>query len=63
MRVFFDHSFHLAQKHQLFVLADEVYQENTYLPDLQFHSFKKVLMDLGGSFKNMEMGKENSTII
>lgn len=46
----------LAHKHQLFVLADEVYQENVYLPGSKFFSFKKVLMDLGTPFNQMEMG-------
>jgi alanine transaminase len=45
-----------AQKHRLFIIADEVYQENVYLPDLKFFSFKKVLMDLGSPFNQMEIG-------
>lgn len=31
-----------AQKHDLMVLADEVYQENVYAKDIPFHSFAKV---------------------
>jgi len=46
----------LAHKHQLFVLADEVYQENVYLPGSKFFSFKKVLMDLGSPYNQMPMG-------
>jgi alanine transaminase len=38
-------------------LADEVYQENVYLPESKFHSFKKVLMDLGSPYNQMEMGQ------
>ncbi|KAI6180408.1 Alanine transaminase [Aphelenchoides besseyi] len=36
-----------AHKNNLFVFADEVYQENVYAKGAQFHSFKKVLIDLG----------------
>lgn len=31
-----------AHKEKLFLLADEVYQDNVYAPDSKFHSFKKV---------------------
>jgi aspartate/methionine/tyrosine aminotransferase len=46
----------LAQKHSLFIIADEVYQENVYLPDSKFFSFKSVLMNLGSPYNQMEMG-------
>jgi alanine transaminase len=46
----------IAHKHHLFILADEVYQENVYLPGSKFYSFKKVLMDLGSSYNQMPMG-------
>lgn len=36
-----------AHAHKLFLFADEVYQENVYRPDQKFHSFKKVLAQLG----------------
>jgi len=32
-----------AQKHKLFIFADEVYQENVYAAESKFHSFKKVV--------------------
>jgi hypothetical protein len=48
--------FILAKKHRLFIIADEVYQENVYLPGSKFFSFKKVLMELGSPFNQMEMG-------
>jgi alanine transaminase len=48
--------FILAKKHRLFIIADEVYQENVYLPGSKFYSFKKVLMDLGSSYNQMPMG-------
>jgi len=49
----------LAHKHQLFLMADEVYQENVYLPGSKFFSFKKVLMDLGAPYNEMELGISN----
>lgn len=48
--------FFLAHKHKLFIVADEVYQENIYLPDRNFCSFKKALMDLGSPYNQMQMG-------
>ncbi|MDP2867075.1 MAG: aminotransferase class I/II-fold pyridoxal phosphate-dependent enzyme, partial [Elusimicrobiota bacterium] len=36
-----------AKKHGLAILADEVYQENVYGEGLEFHSFAKVMHDLG----------------
>jgi alanine transaminase len=36
-----------AKKHNLAILADEVYQENVYGEGLQFHSFAKVMHELG----------------
>jgi aspartate/methionine/tyrosine aminotransferase len=56
--IFLNH--HLAEKHRLFVLADEVYQENVHLPTSKFFSFKKVLMDLGSPYNQMEMGENGS---
>jgi aspartate/methionine/tyrosine aminotransferase len=35
-----------ARKHNLSILADEVYQENIYNKDKQFHSFAKVMHDM-----------------
>ncbi|KAK4474964.1 hypothetical protein MN116_002067 [Schistosoma mekongi] len=37
-----------AYKHNLIVLADEVYQHNIYAPDMGFVSFKRALHDIGG---------------
>lgn len=31
-----------AKEHNLFMFADEVYQDNIYPPDMKFVSFKKV---------------------
>ncbi|XP_050195178.1 alanine aminotransferase 1-like [Myiozetetes cayanensis] len=36
-----------AHEEKLFLLADEVYQDNVYAEGSAFHSFKKVLMQLG----------------
>ncbi|XP_074059124.1 alanine aminotransferase 1 [Macrotis lagotis] len=36
-----------AYEEHLFLLADEVYQDNVYAEGSQFHSFKKVLMEMG----------------
>ncbi len=36
-----------ARAHGLSILADEVYQENVYAPDRRFHSFAKVMHELG----------------
>ena len=36
-----------AKKHKLSILADEVYQENVYDPGVKFHSFAKVMNEMG----------------
>ena len=36
-----------ARRHNLMVIADEVYQHNIYAEGAQFHSFKKVMSELG----------------
>ncbi len=36
-----------ARKHGLSIIADEVYQENVYAKEVRFHSFAKVMHDLG----------------
>jgi len=36
-----------ARRHELAVIADEVYQENVYAPGSEFHSFAKVMHALG----------------
>merc|ERR1719171_1459299 len=37
----------LAEKYQLVVMADEVYQENIWAPGKSFVSFRKVVLELG----------------
>ncbi|KAG8179041.1 hypothetical protein JTE90_016050 [Oedothorax gibbosus] len=44
-----------AYKEKLFIMADEVYQDNVYAPGMQFYSFKKVMTEMGEPYKNMEL--------
>ncbi|XP_042273357.1 alanine aminotransferase 2 isoform X1 [Thunnus albacares] len=53
---------HFAYEENLFVMADEVYQDNVYSSDCQFHSFKKVLCEMGPEyFNNVELASFHST--
>ncbi|KJH42039.1 alanine aminotransferase 1 family protein [Dictyocaulus viviparus] len=36
-----------AHRHKLFLMADEVYQDNVYAEGAKFHSFKKVINEMG----------------
>ncbi|KAL2243147.1 alanine aminotransferase 2 [Sesamum indicum] len=44
-----------CNKEGLVLLADEVYQENIYVPDKQFHSFKKVARSMGYGEKDISL--------
>ncbi|GAA0140252.1 transaminase [Lithospermum erythrorhizon] len=44
-----------CKKEGLVLLADEVYQENVYVPDKQFHSFKKVARGMGYGEKDISL--------
>ncbi|XP_017877130.1 alanine aminotransferase 1 [Ceratina calcarata] len=44
-----------AYKNHLYLLADEVYQDNVYDKDSAFHSFKKVMMEMGEPYCRMEL--------
>jgi alanine transaminase len=44
-----------AHKNRLFLLADEVYQDNIYHKDCCFHAFKKVMIEMGEPFSKMEL--------
>lgn len=44
-----------CHKEKLVVLADEVYQENTYTKEKKFHSFKKVLRSMPDNFQSQEL--------
>ncbi|XP_072432598.1 alanine aminotransferase 2-like isoform X1 [Chiloscyllium punctatum] len=41
-----------AAEEGLFLMADEVYQDNVYAEGCQFHSFKKVLFEMGPEYSN-----------
>ncbi|GAB1868569.1 alanine transaminase [Camponotus japonicus] len=44
-----------AHKNHLFLLADEVYQDNIYDKDSAFHSFKKVMTEMGEPYSKLEL--------
>ncbi|XP_059089060.1 alanine aminotransferase 1-like [Tigriopus californicus] len=44
-----------AHENRLFVFADEVYQNNVYAEGCAFHSFKKVMMQMGEPYSHMEL--------
>ncbi len=44
-----------AKKENLFIFADEVYQDNVYAQGCAFHSFKKVLTNMGPPYSDMEL--------
>ncbi|KAB1273045.1 Alanine aminotransferase 2 [Camelus dromedarius] len=53
---------HFAWEEKLFLLADEVYQDNVYSPDCKFQSFKKVLYEMGPEYSsNVELASFHST--
>ncbi|CRK91319.1 CLUMA_CG004993, isoform A [Clunio marinus] len=44
-----------AYKENLFIFADEVYQDNIYAAGSKFYSFKKVLTEMGEPYSKMDM--------
>ncbi|PIO23624.1 hypothetical protein AB205_0104180, partial [Aquarana catesbeiana] len=53
---------HFAWEEGLFLLTDEVYQDNVYSNSCQFHSFKKVLFEMGPEYSNnVELASFHST--
>ncbi|KAA8541576.1 hypothetical protein F0562_022728 [Nyssa sinensis] len=44
-----------CKKEGLVLLADEVYQENVYVPDKKFHSFKKISRSMGYGEKDISL--------
>jgi alanine transaminase len=44
-----------AKEHDLVLVADEVYQANVYDDNKQFHSFKKVLCELGADYNQVPL--------
>uniref|UniRef100_A0A673XTE8 alanine transaminase n=1 Tax=Salmo trutta TaxID=8032 RepID=A0A673XTE8_SALTR len=51
-----------AAEERLFLMADEVYQDNVYAEGCQFHSFKKVLFEMGPEYSSVvELASFHST--
>ncbi|KAM6948248.1 LOW QUALITY PROTEIN: alanine aminotransferase 2-like [Aplochiton taeniatus] len=51
-----------AARERLFLMADEVYQDNVYAEGCQFHSFKKVLFEMGPEYSDtVELASFHST--
>ncbi|XP_067107475.1 alanine aminotransferase 2-like [Osmerus mordax] len=51
-----------AAEEHLFLMADEVYQDNVYADGCQFHSFKKVLFEMGPEYSDkVELASFHST--
>uniref|UniRef100_A0A8C7Z728 alanine transaminase n=1 Tax=Oryzias sinensis TaxID=183150 RepID=A0A8C7Z728_9TELE len=51
-----------AKEENLFLMADEVYQDNVYAKGCKFHSFKKVLFEMGPEYSSsLEMASFHST--
>jgi len=50
-----------AHREKLFILADEVYQDNIYAAGSKFHSFKKVMTEMGSPYNKMELASYFST--
>uniref|UniRef100_A0A4W4GNG6 alanine transaminase n=1 Tax=Electrophorus electricus TaxID=8005 RepID=A0A4W4GNG6_ELEEL len=51
-----------AAKERLFLMADEVYQDNVYAEGCKFYSFKKVLYEMGPEYFNtVELASFHST--
>lgn len=44
-----------AYKNKLFLMADEVYQHNIYAEGAVFHSFRKVMYNMGPPYSEMEL--------
>lgn len=44
-----------AHKHNLFLLADEVYQTNIYDKNSKFYAFKKIVNEMGKPYSQMEL--------
>lgn len=50
-----------AKEENLILMADEVYQHNIYAKGSAFHSFKKVLMEMGSDYSDIELTSFMST--
>ena len=47
-------------REKLVLFVDEVYQETVFTKEVQFHSCKKVLRDLGPEYNNFQLMSLNS---
>lgn len=52
----------LCKKQGLVLLAGEVYQENIYVPDKQFHSFKKISLSMGYGEEDFSLARLKGTM-
>ena len=50
-----------CHENNLVLLADEVYQENTYFAQKPFHSFKKIKHSMGPDYAGLELVSFHST--
>lgn len=44
-----------AHREHLYIFADEVYQQNVFQKEVPFQSFKKVMVEMGPPYSNMEL--------
>ena len=49
-----------AKEEKLLLLADEVYQTNIWGAGMKFHSFKKVMKEMGPEYEDMELASFHS---
>lgn len=45
----------VSKKHELAVIADEVYQVNVYNSNMKFDSFKKTIKDMGSEYDDVPL--------
>lgn len=44
-----------AYHQKLYIFADEVYQQNVFQEEVPFHSFRKVMLEMGAPYSSMEL--------
>lgn len=50
-----------CQQEELVLIADEVYQENVWAEEAEFKSFRKVLLEMGQDYQDVQLVSFNST--
>ncbi|CAJ0593735.1 unnamed protein product [Cylicocyclus nassatus] len=50
-----------AYKHHLFLMVDEVYQDNIYADGVKWQSFKRVINEMGAPYNKMELASFHSS--